>query len=73
MSLPKQERELAGHPAIVIGTPGRLWDLLNQNTNTDLFNALPKLKLLVLDEADRMVEIGHFKEMTNILNFIYSH
>ena len=37
-----------------------------------LVNTLPLIDILVLDEADRMVADGHFKEMHKILEFIYS-
>lgn len=30
------------------------------------------IDVLVLDEADRMIEDGHFKEMKYILDFVYS-
>lgn len=30
------------------------------------------IDVLVLDEADRMIEDGHFKEMNLILDFVYS-
>ena len=31
---------------------------------------MPEIRHLVIDEADRMVEKGHFEEMTKILNLI---
>ena len=31
-------------------------------------NDLEKLKFLVLDEADRMIEFGHFRELRSILD-----
>jgi len=33
MSMEKQERELNDKPAIIIGTPGRLWAFLNEFVN----------------------------------------
>lgn len=73
MSLHKQERELADKPAVIIGTPGRIWDLLDDSINKNIHEAIPFIKQLVLDEADRMVEIGHFRELTKITQFIYTH
>ena len=35
--------------------------------NDDLALQLKNLKFLVLDEADRMIETGHFAELDNIL------
>ena len=39
--------------------------------NPYLTNELPLIDVLVLDEADRMIEDGHFKEMKLLLDFIY--
>jgi ATP-dependent RNA helicase DDX24/MAK5 len=72
MSQEKQERILSYGPCILIGTPGRIWELINGEMNEYLVNSIPSnLEVLVLDEADRMVEVGHFKEMNLILDFIY--
>jgi hypothetical protein len=30
-----------------------------------------KINFLVLDEADKMIELGHFKELDKILGFVY--
>ena len=35
-------------------------------------NTLPMIDVLVLDEADRMIADGHFKEMRDILAHIYT-
>jgi superfamily II DNA/RNA helicase len=43
-------------PQIIIGTPGRLHELLGEEVLD-----FSKLKYLVIDEADRMVEMGHFR------------
>ena len=32
---------------------------------------LNKIEFLVLDEADKMIELGHFRELNNILNKVY--
>ncbi len=59
LAAPKQERLLKRGPEIVVATPGRLWEVLR--------NAWPgisdvrRLTWLVLDEADRMVQQGHFQ------------
>jgi len=47
---------------IVVGTPGRIQDHLRRET-LDLKN----LKTLVLDEADRMLDMGFFDVMTEII------
>lgn len=71
MSIQKQERLLSYQPTIIVATPGRLWELMNERMNEYLCNQLPLIDVIVLDEADRMIEDGHFKEMKYILDFIY--
>ena len=40
---------------------------LSRIQNDNLAKEVKKLKFLVLDEADRMIETGHFAELENIL------
>jgi len=47
---------------VIIGTPGRTLDHLRRKTLT-----LRNLKILVLDEADRMVDMGFLPDMEKIL------
>ena len=72
MSIQKQLRQLSYSPAIIIATPGRLWELLDDRQEPYLTQSLPMLDILVLDEADRMIADGHFREMHKILEFIYT-
>ncbi|KAI8978964.1 P-loop containing nucleoside triphosphate hydrolase protein [Pilobolus umbonatus] len=65
MSVQKQERLLRSKSDIVVATPGRLWELFSNNE--DYMNQLKHVKFLVLDEADRMLEKGHFQELNNLL------
>ena len=64
----KQARMLAKRPPIVVATPGRLWELMSGG-ETHL-QRLARLRFLVLDEADRMIEKGHYAELTNILSAV---
>lgn len=48
---------------IVVGTPGRILDHLRQGTLN-----LKGLKTLVLDEADRMLDMGFIKDITTIVD-----
>ncbi|KAK7676723.1 hypothetical protein QCA50_020299 [Cerrena zonata] len=50
---------------VLAATPRRLWDILQQDD--DLASQIKNLRFLVLDEADRMIEMGHFAELNNIL------
>lgn len=65
MSVQKQERLLRRGPEIVVATPGRLWERMREGTPhlTDL----SALSFLVIDEADRMVQQGHYAELGEIL------
>ena len=47
---------------VVVGTPGRIKDHLRKQTLT-----LPRLKTLVLDEADRMLDMGFSDDMADII------
>lgn len=47
---------------IVVGTPGRIGDHLRKKTLS-----LPRVKTLVLDEADRMLEMGFIDDIASII------
>ncbi|XP_039992592.1 ATP-dependent RNA helicase DDX24 [Xiphias gladius] len=68
MAQQKQRRMLKRRPEIIIATPGRLWDLIKER-HPHLLN-LRQLRCLVIDEADRMVERGHFAELENLLEML---
>lgn len=65
LSVHKQRRLLADAD-IIVGTPGRLWDVIGSVPN--LLKRLKKIKFLVIDEADRLLGEGHFKEVAEILS-----
>lgn len=64
----KQERVLKSKPHIVIGTPGRIWELV-QDGNEHL-QKIDSVKFFVVDETDRMAEKGHFTELEEILKLL---
>ncbi|XP_059543119.1 ATP-dependent RNA helicase DDX24 [Myotis daubentonii] len=68
MSTQKQQRMLNRQPEIVVATPGRLWELVKEK-HPHLSN-LRQLRCLVIDEADRMVEKGHFAELSQLLEML---
>jgi superfamily II DNA/RNA helicase len=53
VSLFPQKKDLARKPALIVGTPGRIVDHLRQRTLD-----LSRVRSLVLDEADRMLDMG---------------
>jgi ATP-dependent RNA helicase DeaD len=54
--------KLAKHPAVVVGTPGRILDHMSRGTLS--FSALD---IVTLDEADRMLDIGFRPDIEKIL------
>ena len=57
-----QIKQLEKKPQIVVATPGRLMDHYNRKTIR-----LDKIQTVVLDEADRMLDMGFFKDVTRII------
>ena len=57
-----QIKALEKKPQIVVATPGRLMDHYNRKTIR-----LDKIQTVVLDEADRMLDMGFFKDVTRII------
>ena len=57
-----QIKQLERKPQIVVATPGRLMDHYNRKTIR-----LDKIQTVVLDEADRMLDMGFFKDVTRII------
>jgi ATP-dependent RNA helicase DDX24/MAK5 len=68
MAPQKQIRQLDQAPDIVVATPGRLWDLVQEGHPH--LAGIAKIRYLAIDETDRMVEKGHFEELTNLLEMI---
>lgn len=57
----QQAREISAGSAIVVGTPGRINDMVNQNKMD-----VSGVKFFVLDEADALLEAGHRDVILNI-------
>lgn len=62
-SISEQIRELKKHPQIIIGTPGRLNDMIRRKALN-----LCKIEWMVLDEADEMLSMGFKDELETILS-----
>ena len=60
-----QERELRTGPHIVVGTPGRLLDLVERRTLD-----LGGIKVLILDEADRLLDLGFINDVRKIAGLL---
>lgn len=59
----RQIKGLKGNPQIIVGTPGRVMDHMRRHTIK-----LANLKLVVLDEADEMLNMGFREDMETILS-----
>ena len=58
----KQREELARRPDVIVATPGRLLDFMEQNEIR-----LDKVEVLVLDEVDRMLDMGFLPDVKRIV------
>ncbi|XEQ92843.1 DEAD-box ATP-dependent RNA helicase CshA [Sporomusa carbonis] len=66
-AIERQIRTLKSGVQVVIGTPGRLLDHIRRNTIK-----LDNVKILVLDEADEMLDMGFIDDIESILQHVPS-
>ena len=62
-SITKQIKALSQHVDIVVGTPGRVLDLIRRKKLN-----LSKANYLVLDEADEMLNMGFIDDIESVIN-----
>ena len=60
-----QVKAVAGGVDVLVATPGRLMDLIDQG-----YIKLNKLEVFVLDEADRMLDMGFIHEIKKVLKLL---
>jgi ATP-dependent RNA helicase RhlE len=65
VSINPQKQKLIKGVDVVVATPGRLLDHLQQRSID-----LSRVEILVLDEADRMLDMGFIRDIRKILNVI---
>jgi len=63
MNIERQIRDIRRRPHVIIGTPGRMKDLMNRRELK-----LDQVKYLVLDEADRMLDMGFINDIREIVD-----
>lgn len=68
LSIQKQERLLARIPGIMVGTPGRFLEIIQNDT--EVADRCSRADMIVLDEADRLLQDGHFQEFEQIWNIL---
>lgn len=61
----KQERTVKQKSHIVVGTPGRTLDLMERDALK-----LDKVKYLVIDEADLMLDMGFLEDVKNVMDLL---
>lgn len=64
-SMHLQLRDLKNNPRIIVGTPGRINDHLKRRTLD-----LSKTNFLVLDETDKMLDMGFAPQIDNVVKFL---
>jgi len=62
-NLKSQMAELRARPSLVVATPGRLLDHVTNSTGV----TLEDVEFLVLDEADRLLDLGFQEEVTELI------
>lgn len=68
LAIQKQQRLIENNPAVIVATPGRFLELLE--SSNAIIEKFSKAEMLVLDEADRMLQEGHFKELNQALDLL---
>ena len=67
LAVQKQRRQLE-KADIVVGTPGRLWEVISSGQG--LLEKFKRIRFLVVDEADRLLSQGNYKELGEILKIL---
>lgn len=68
LAIQKQERQLQHNPRVLVATPGRCLELLEKSD--EIAKKLASADILVFDEADRLVENGHFDELQTTIDVL---
>src|SRR5207248_3919117 len=67
-SMRTQIDQLRDHAQVVIGTPGRLLDLIRRRKLD-----LSIVQTLVLDEVDRMLDLGFLPDVQQLVSYLPGH
>ncbi len=62
-SITEQAKEIKRGAQIIVATPGRMQDMINRN-----FVNIKNIQYCVLDEADEMLNMGFYEDITSILS-----
>ena len=61
----EDKKKLKKKPHIIVGTPGRIYDMINRN-----YLITTCLKVVIIDEADEMLSFGFKEQIYNILKYM---
>lgn len=64
----KQIRLLKKHPQVIVSTPGRLKQIMEEQPSIKIF--LKQINKVIIDEADRLFEDGHFLDLEEICKML---
>ncbi|KAF2439392.1 DEAD-domain-containing protein [Karstenula rhodostoma CBS 690.94] len=67
LAVQKQRRQLE-NADVIVGTPGRLWEVISSGQG--LLASIKRIRFLVVDEADRLLSQGSYKELGEILKIL---
>ena len=74
MSEQKQMRLLNRRPAIVVATPGRMWEFITKRNGETVgerfLNHVDTIRYLIVDEADRLTQTGRYAEVQQMLDML---
>ncbi|XP_071641919.1 probable ATP-dependent RNA helicase DDX55 homolog isoform X2 [Temnothorax longispinosus] len=70
VTLKKDAEKLKKGANIIVATPGRLEDILSNRTSINLNLCVKSLEFLVLDEADRLLDLGFSATLDSILSYL---
>ena len=65
LSIREQIYQVRQNPHVVVGTPGRLKDLINRGVLK-----LCSFKMIILDEADQMLDMGFIHDIKEIISYL---
>ncbi|XP_077278134.1 putative ATP-dependent RNA helicase DDX55 homolog [Temnothorax americanus] len=70
VTLEKDAEKLKKGANIIVATPGRLEDILSNRNSINLNLCVKSLEFLVLDEADRLLDLGFSATLDSILSYL---
>ncbi|XP_071572309.1 probable ATP-dependent RNA helicase DDX55 homolog [Temnothorax nylanderi] len=70
VTLKKDAEKLKKGANIIVATPGRLEDILSNRNSINLNLCVKSLEFLVLDEADRLLDLGFSATLDSILSYL---